>query len=350
VPLPRAPVPLTAQAVAELVGGRLVGDGARVLTAVGSLEGADGETLSLLASGRYRPAFRASRAGAVLLAPEDEALPAGPLARIVVADPQQAMARAVAAMFPAPAPAPAGQIHPTVRIAAGVRLGRSVSIGPHSSLGPGVSLGDRVRLGAGVVLEAGVRVGDDSELGANVVCVEGTTLGARCVIKPGAVLGTPGFGYVAGPRGPARIPHVGGCRLGDDVEIGSNSCVDRGSIEDTVIGAGTKLDNLVHVGHNARLGARCLVMGGSVIAGSADIGDDVVIAGHAAVGGHFRVGHRARIGAKSGVISAVPDATDVSGFPARPHREFLRAQAALYRLAAITPELEELAEQHRRNG
>jgi acetyltransferase-like isoleucine patch superfamily enzyme len=156
------------------------------------------------------------------------------------------------------------------------------------------------------------------------------------VIKPGTVLGTPGFGYVAGPAGPARIPHVGGCRLGDDVEIGSNCTVDRGSIEDTVIGAGSKLDNLVHIGHNARLGARCLVMGGSVIAGSADIGDDVVIAGHAAVGGHFRVCHSARIGAKSGVISAVPDATDVSGFPARPHWEFLRAQAALYRLARIT--------------
>ncbi|HEV8598246.1 MAG TPA: UDP-3-O-(3-hydroxymyristoyl)glucosamine N-acyltransferase [Gemmatimonadales bacterium] len=348
MPLPRAPVPLTAQAVAELVGGRLVGDGARMLTAVGSLEGADGETLSLLASGRYLPAFRASRAGAVLLKPENESDAAGPPARIVVTDPQQAMARAVAAMFPVALPA--GRIHPTATLAAGVRLGRSVSIGPHALLGPGVWLGDRVRLGAGVVLEAAVRVGDDSELGSHVVCSEGTTIGARCVIKPGAVLGTPGFGYVAGPAGPARIPHVGGCRVGDDVEIGSNSCVDRGSIEDTVIGAGSKLDNLVHVGHNARLGARCLVMGGSVIAGSADIGDEVIIAGHAAVGGHFRVGHRARIGAKSGVISAVPDATDVSGFPARPHREFLRAQAALYRLAAITPELEELAEQHRRNG
>lgn len=341
-------MPLTTRAVAELVGGRLVGDGARLLSAVGSLEGADGETLSLLASARYLEAFRVSRAGAVLLRPESAAVPAAPPVRIVVDDPAGAMARVLVAMFPVSERR--GQVHPTARLGHGVRLGRDVEIGANAVLGSGTVLGNRVRLGPGVVLEAAVTIGDDSELGAHVVCASGTRIGRRCLIKAGAVLGGSGFGYIAGPEGPARIPHVGGCVLGDEVEIGANSCVDRGSIEDTVIGAGSKLDNLVHVGHNSRLGARCLVMGGSVIAGSANIGDDVVIAGHAAVGGHFRVGHRARIGAKSGVISAVGDDTDVSGFPARPHRQFLRAQAALYRLAAITPELEELAEQHRRDG
>ena len=342
MPPARAPVPLTARAAAELVGGRLVGDGERMLSAVGSLEGADGETLSLLSSGHYLAAFHASRAGAVLLRPDAAGAAPGPAVRIVVDDPQAAMARVLRAMFPAQAQS--GLIHPTARLAAGVELGRAVRIGPHAVLDAGVVLGDRVSLAAGVVLEAGVSIGDDSELGAQVVCYRGTRIGARCVIKAGAVLGGAGFGYVAGQRGPERIPHVGGCVLGDEVEVGSNSCVDRGSIEDTVIGGGTKLDNLVHVGHNTRLGARCLVMGGAVLAGSADIGNDVVIAGHAAVGGHFRVGHRARIGAKSGVISAVPDDTDVSGFPARPHREFLRAQAALYRLAKITDRLEQLAD------
>jgi UDP-3-O-[3-hydroxymyristoyl] glucosamine N-acyltransferase len=330
------------RAAAELVGGRLVGEGDGVLSAVGSLEGADGETLSLLASGRYLAAFQASRAGAVFMRPDAAEAAAGPPVRIVVDDPQAAMARVLLAMFP-PAK-PSNGIHPTARLAPGVRLGQAVSIGPHAVLGAGVLLGDRVSLGAGVVLEDGVSVGDESELGPQVVCYRGTRLGRRCVIKAGAVLGGPGFGYIAGRHAPERIPHVGGCVLGDEVEIGSNSCVDRGSIEDTVIGAGSKLDNLVHVGHNTRLGARCLVMGGAVIAGSADIGDDVVIAGHAAVGGHFRVGHRARIGAKSGVISAVGDDTDVSGFPARPHREFLRAQAALYRLAKISDRLEKLAD------
>lgn len=336
----RAPVPLTAQAIAQLVGGHVVGDGATLLSAVGSLTGAGDDALSLLASSRYLAAFRASAAGAVLLRPRDAERP-GPGTRILVDDPQAALARVLAVMFPAASPAPG--IHSTVRLGHGVRLGSGVSIGPHASLGPRVVLGQRVSLGAGVVLEEDVSVGDDSRLGARVVCAQATRIGSRCVIKPGVVLGGPGFGYLAGPRGPERIPHVGACVLGDDVEIGSNSCVDGGSLEDTVIGPGCKLDNLVHVGHNARLGARCLVMGGSVIAGSADIGDDVVIAGHAAVGGHFRVGNRARIGAKAGVTSAVADDTDVSGFPARPHRQFLRAQAALYRLAPIADRLEQLA-------
>ncbi|HLB54067.1 MAG TPA: UDP-3-O-(3-hydroxymyristoyl)glucosamine N-acyltransferase, partial [Gemmatimonadales bacterium] len=313
-----APVPLTAQAVAELVGGRLSGDGAARLTAVGPLERADGNTLSILVSTHYLAPFRASRAGAVLLRAEHLAEPEGPRTRIVVADPQAAMARVLGAMFPPAPEASGGAIHPTAR------------------LGRGVVLGVRVRLGPGVVLEEGVMVGDDTTVGANVVCGQGTRIGQRCLIKPGAVLGSPGFGFVSDRKGHTRIPHVGGCVLGDDVEIGANSCVDRGSIADTTIGSGTKLDNLVHVGHNARLGARCLVMGGSVIAGSAEIGDEVIVAGHAAIGGHFRVGNRARIGAKAGVISEVPEGADVSGFPARPHREFLRAQAALYRLAKIT--------------
>jgi UDP-3-O-[3-hydroxymyristoyl] glucosamine N-acyltransferase len=346
--VPRAAVPLTAQAIAELVGGRLIGDGTRLLSAVGSLEGADGATLSLLATTRYLDAYRSSRAGAVLLRPGIAVVQPESATRIEVDDPAAAMARVLDAMFPVATAA--GHVHPTVRLAAGVRLGAGVRIGAGATLDSGAVLGDRVRLGPGVVLEAGVTVGDDSELGAHVVCCAGTRIGRRCLVKPGAVLGSPGFGYLAGATGPARVPHVGGCVLEDDVEIGANSCVDRGSIEDTVIGAGSKLDNLVHVGHNARLGARCLVMGGCVIAGSADIGDEVIIAGHAAVGGHFRVGNRARIGAKAGVISAVGDDRDVSGFPARPHRQFLRAQAALYRLARITDELEQLVQERARDG
>lgn len=323
---------LTAKAVAELVGGMLLGDATARLTAVGPLHLADAETLSLLASSRYLDAFRASHAGAVILAPAHRGEAGGPTTRIVVDDPHEAMYRALQAMYPAGSGP--GFIHPSAR------------------LGRNVTLGARVRIGAGVVLEDDVTIGDDSELGPNVVCCRGTTVGRRCLVKPGAILGSPGFGFVPAQDGAGhlRIPHVGGCVIEDDVEIGANSCVDRGSISDTVIGAGSKLDNLVHVGHNARVGARCLIMGGSVLAGSADIGDDVIIAGHAAIGGHFKVGNRARIGAKAGVISAVPAGEAVSGFPARSHRQFLRAQAALYRLARITSRLEELAGEPSRDG
>jgi UDP-3-O-[3-hydroxymyristoyl] glucosamine N-acyltransferase len=324
-------VALTAKTVAELVGGTVLGDATARLTAVGPLHLADSETLSLLASSRYLGAFRASRAGAVMLAPVHSREAGGPGTRIVVDDPHAAMHRALQAMYP-PGDS-AGFVDPSAR------------------LGRNVKLGARVRIGAGAVLEDEVTIGDDTELGAHVVCGRGTIIGRRCLIQPGAVLGSSGFGFVpAEGGGHRRVPHIGGCVIEDDVEIGANSCVDRGSISDTIIGAGTKLDNLVHVGHNARVGARCLIMGGSVLAGSADIGDDVIIAGHAAVGGHFRVGNRARIGAKSGVISAVPEGEAVSGFPARSHRQFLRAQAALYRLARITPRLEELAGEPNQDG
>ncbi len=340
--MPRAPVPLTVQALAALVDGRVVGDGDLVLSAVGPLEGADGETLSLLSSARYLPEFRSSSAGAVLLRAADLSEPAGPRVRIVVSDPQGAMADAVAAMFPSTRGP--GCVHPTATLGAGVRLGREVVIGAQASLGPGVVLGHRVRLGPGVVLEDGVTIGDDSELGPHVVCYRGTRIGRRCTVKAGAVLGGTGFGYISGPDGHRRIPHIGGCTLGDDVDVGANSCIDRGSIDDTIIGSGTRIDNLVHIGHNARLGAGCLLMGGVVIAGSAELGNGVVVAGHAAIGGHIRIGDRARIGAKAGVICTVPAGGDFSGFPARPHREFLRAQAALYRLSRITDELEELVQ------
>lgn len=338
---------LTAAAIAELVGGRLAGDGSVTVRAVGPLDRAHGDALSFLVNTRYAEEFTRSVAGVVLV-PEGAELPAaGPKTRIAVPDPQRAMAVALGVLFP-PLRAPAG-VDPTARLGRGCRLGHEVSIGPNVVLEGGVELGDRVALGAGVHLGSGVTVGADSMLDANVVCYPGTRLGARVVVKAGAVIGGTGFGYLSGRQGHLLIPHVGGCVVGDDVHIGSNSCVDRGSVDDTTIGAGTRIDNQVHVGHNARLGERCLVMGGVVIAGSARIGNDVVLAGHVAIGGHFRVGDRARVGAKAGVISEVPDGADVSGFPARPHRDVLRAQAALYRLAPLVNELETLARAGRKD-
>lgn len=340
-----APVVLSAATVAELVGGRLEGEPSLPIRAVGSLDRAGGDTLSFLASGAYLEEFRRSSAGCVLVRTGMTLPSEGPTTRIHVADPARAMAQAVSALFPATGPA--GGVDPTARLGRGVRLGQAASIGPHAVLGPGARVGNRSRLGPGVVIEDGVVVGDDCELEAGVTCHRGTRLGNRVRIQAGAVIGGAGFGFLSGPAGHEEIPHVGGCDVGDDVSIGANSCVDRGSVGDTVIGAGTKLDNHVHVGHNARIGARCLAMGGTVVAGSARIGDDVILAGHSAVGGHFRVGDRVRVGAKAGVISTVPDDTDVSGFPARPHREFLRAQAALYRLAPLVDELEALARRQR---
>jgi UDP-3-O-[3-hydroxymyristoyl] glucosamine N-acyltransferase len=331
---------ITAQAAADLVGGRLLGDGAVVLRRASSLERAGSDAVSLVVSSRYLPLLRDSEAGAVLVPESLADENGGPATRIVVAEPYRALVQLLAVLHPAPTAA-AG-VAPTAVIGEAVVLGEGVSVGPHSVVGRCVRLGARVRIGAGVVLGDGVQVGDDAVVDANVVCYAGTVLGARVVVKAGAIVGGDGFGYIHGPHGHTRIPHVGGCVLEDDVEIGSNCTIDRGSLDDTVIGQGTKLDNQVHVGHNVRIGRRCLVMGGVGIGGSTRIGNGVVVAGHSTLVDHVTVGDRARIGARSFVIGDVPGGADVSGQPARPHRETLRAQAALRRLEPLIRDLERL--------
>jgi UDP-3-O-[3-hydroxymyristoyl] glucosamine N-acyltransferase len=331
---------LTAQAVADLVGGRLLGDGAVTLRSIRPLDRAGPEALSFAISTRYAEELRASRAGAVLIPDALADAEPGPRTRIVVRDPYAALTRVMGVLFPS-APATPG-VDPTARVGPGSRLGADVRLGPFVVLGRGVRLGDRCQLGEGVSLGDKVSVGEDTVIGPRVVCYPGSTIGSRVVLKAGAVIGGDGFGYLTGTRGHTRIPHVGGCVLEDEVEIGSNSCVDRGSVDDTVVGRGSKLDNLVHVGHNVRLGERCLVMAGVGIAGSTRIGNDVILAGHVGVTDHLTIGDRARVAAKSAVFGDIPAGASFSGHPARPHRQFLRAQAALYRVAPIITQLERL--------
>ena len=336
---------LTAQAVADLVGGRLLGDGTVTVSAVRPLDRAGPEALSLAVSARYAEALRSSRAGAVLVPDALAGTPEGRRARIVVSDPYAALVRVMAALFPPTALQPG--VDPAARLGPGCVLGADVSIGPFVVLGRGVHLGARSRLAEGVSLGDGVTIGEDTVVGPRAVCYAETRIGSRVVIKAGAVIGGPGFGYRRGPTGHDRIPHVGGCIVADEVEIGSNSCVDRGSVDDTVIGRGTKLDNLVHVGHNVRIGERCLLMAGVGIAGSTHIGNDVILAGHVGVTDHLLIDDGARIAAKSAVFGDIPAGASFSGHPARPHRQFLRAQAALYRLAPIIADLERVAGRER---
>jgi UDP-3-O-[3-hydroxymyristoyl] glucosamine N-acyltransferase len=333
---------LTARAIADLVGGRLDGPEDIVLRRVRSLERAEGDALALCSGPRWTDALAASRAGAVLLPPTLHDAP-GPTTRIVVNDPVRAMAAAASALHPPPATS-AG-VHVTATIGPRVTLSPGVEIGPHVVVKADAVLGEGVVLGPGVVVEAGVVIGAGSRLDAHVVVHEGSVLGARVWCKAGAVIGGQGFGFVSGPEGHVRVPQVGGCLLGDDVEVGSGSCIDRGSLDDTVIGRGTKIDNLVHVGHNVRIGEHCLLVAGVGVSGSTQVGHRVLLGGQAGLAGHLQIGDDARVGAQAGVISSIPPGAAVSGYPARPHREFLRAQAALYRLAEHVSALEALAKE-----
>jgi UDP-3-O-[3-hydroxymyristoyl] glucosamine N-acyltransferase len=331
---------LTAAEVAALVGGRLVGGGAAVVTTIGPLREAGASTLSFYASPKYARDFRASRAGVVLVAEALAGEAEGPACRVVVADPYRAVQKAAESLYPPERIEPG--VHPTAVIGAGAVVGREVALGPFAVVGRGAVLGDRVTLGAHAIVGDRARVGDDSVLDPRATVYPDAVLGRRVVLKTGAVVGGPGFGFMEGVASHDRRVHIGRCVLGDDVEVGSNSTVDRGSLDDTVIGDGTKLDNLVHVGHNVRIGKRCLVAAGCGFAGSVRIGDDVLIGGHTAVNGHLSIGAGARIGGASVVFGDVPAGETWSGHPARPHRQGLREQAMLGRLARIGARLEAL--------
>jgi UDP-3-O-[3-hydroxymyristoyl] glucosamine N-acyltransferase len=331
------------QAVAELVGGRLSGVGEQRIARVRSLESAGPDDLTVCAGERFRDALAATAAAAVLLPPALEDA-AGPTTRIIVDDPLRAMAL-VARALEADRARPG--VDPTARIGAGSRLGAECRIDAYAVIGDNVQFGDRVRIGPHVVVESGARLGNDVRLDAHVVVHAGAILGDRVYCQAAAVIGGAGFGFHSEATGHHRVPQVGGCILEDDVEVGSGSCIDRGSLDDTVIGRGTKLDNLVHIGHNVKLGEHCLVMAGVGVSGSTRVGHRVVLAGQAGLVGHIEIGDDARIGAQAGVIASVPPKGAVSGYPARPHREFLRAQAALYRLVPHIEALEALLKRSR---
>lgn len=333
---------VTAGEIARLVGGRLIGPSDARVRSIAPLDRAGPGDLSFLAARRYLEPFQRSRASIALCSAAFAETPGGPSCRIVVPDPHGALAAVIPVLYP-PAPAPEG-VHSTAVIGRGTVWQDPVAIAPHVVLGQNVRLGRNVRLGAGCVLGDGVLIGDDVQLFPHVVCYSGTVIGNRVILHAGARLGADGFGYVSeAGAAPRKIPQIGRCIIGDDVEVGANTTIDRGSIDDTVIGPGTKIDNLVQIGHNVHVGARCILAGQVGIAGSTHIGDDVYIGGQAGVSGHVEVGNGARVLAQGGVIGAVESGATVSGYPARDHREFLRAQGVLYRLARIIDRLEQLA-------
>jgi UDP-3-O-[3-hydroxymyristoyl] glucosamine N-acyltransferase len=321
--------PHPVSAVAEAAGVDVAGD--LVLHGVAPLQMAGPEHVSFLDNKQYAPLLEATRAGAVIVHPNMAArVPAATLA-IVTTEPYLAWARVSALFFPVP-PAKPG-IHPSAVVDPAATVDPSAEIGPRAVIGAGAEIGASCRIGPGAVIGEGVQMGPHCRVGA-LASISHAVLGARVYVYTGARVGQDGFGFAVGPAGFVTVPQLGRVVLEDDVEIGANTTIDRGSTQDTVIGAGSRLDNLVQIGHNVRLGRCCIVVSQAGISGSTVLEDFVVVAAQAGLTGHLRIGAKARVGAQSGVMRDVAAGADVLGAPAVPVREFFRSVAVLRKLTA----------------
>ncbi len=331
---------MTAAEVAAAVGGTLTGAHDATVDGIAPLDRATARDLSFLASARYTSLFEVSRAGVVLMSAELAESPGKCAVRIVVSSPHDALLSLIPRFYRAPSREPG--VHSTAIVSPSATIGADATIEPYAVIRDGAVIGDRAWVGSHSVIGAGVNVGADARLFPHVTLYPGTTLGDRVTVHSGARVGSDGFGYVFRAGAHEKIPHVGRCLIGDDVEIGANSTIDRGSIDDTVVGAGTKIDNLVHLGHNVRIGRLCLLMAQVGVAGSSRVEDGAILAGQVGIAGHLTIGAGARLAAQAGVISDIPAGETWSGYPARPHRESLRASAALFKLSSMMKRLEDL--------
>ncbi len=297
---------------------------------VAPLQVAGPNEVSFLDNRRYAPLLEKTMAGAVILHPDMQSKLPPTAVAIVTARPYEAWAR-VAALFHPPAPAQPG-VHPSAVIAEGASVDPTAEIGPLAVIETGAEIGPRCRIGPAAVIGRGVVIGPDCRIGAHA-SLSHAILGARVYVYPGARLGQEGFGFATTKTGFLSVPQLGRVILEDDVEVGANTTIDRGSTRDTIIGAGSRLDNLVQIGHNVVLGRNCVVVAQTGIAGSTELGDFVQVGGQAGISGHLRIGRGARIGAQAGVISDVPAGAAMWGTPADLKVVTLRQVATLKRLA-----------------
>lgn len=329
---------ITAGALADRLGGRLVGDRDRPIAEVATLADAGAESLTWVGDKRYLAQVATTRAGTVLV-PDGCDVPAQVTA-IHVADPDLALCTALEMLAP-PLPEVAEGIHPDARVSkAAVVTG--VAVGPNVFIGPGAHVGPGTQLHAGVYVAPNTRIGRDCVIWQNVVIRERTTIGDRVIIHPNSTIGADGFGYH--PRGGkhVKIPQIGRVSIADDVEIGANSCIDRARSGVTRIGRGTKIDNLVQIGHNATIGEDCIIIAQCGIAGTAVLGNHVILAGHVGVADHVTVGDGAVVAAKSAALNSLAGGQAYRGIPAIPNVDFGRQTVSLRRLPELLQQVRNL--------
>ena len=321
---------ITVEELAKLLEAQAEGNPRARLTGVAQLEAAQESELSFVESERNLPEALASSAGC-LLVPAGLSLPDRNVIR--VRNPRYAMARAIEFFHPEPAVKPV--IHPTAQIGDGASIGKDVSIGPFTTVGDSCRIGARTRIDASCTLGEGSVVGEDCLFHARVTLYRRSQIGARVILHSGAVIGSDGFGYVREVGRYHKFPQIGTVEIADDVEIGANTTIDRGALGPTRIGRGTKIDNLVQVGHNVVIGENCVIAAQVGISGSVLIGNHVVIAGQVGIGDHARIEDGVVLGGQCGILphKVVKAGEPMWGTPARPLREHLKEQALLARLA-----------------
>lgn len=324
--------PFTVAEIAKRIGADIAGAAVRdrVLRDVAPLETATERDLSFLDNRRYVDRFRATRAGAVIVsaklageAPKDTTL-------LITPQPYRAYALAAQAFYPEAPPKPG--IAPTAIIDRTARLGEGCAVEHNAVIGPAVEIGQRCSIGANTVIGAAVVLGDDVRIGANAT-ISHCVVGSRVKLYPGVRIGQDGFGFAPDPEAPVKVPQLGRVMIGDDVEIGANTTIDRGAGPDTIIGSGTMIDNLVQIGHNVQIGRGCVLVSQVGISGSTRLGDFVMIGGQGGLTGHLTIGSGARIGAQAGVMRDVAPGEAVLGSPAMPIKEFHYLTAYIRRLA-----------------
>jgi UDP-3-O-[3-hydroxymyristoyl] glucosamine N-acyltransferase len=330
---------VTVGEIVDFVGGAFAGARELRVDGVAALAEAGEQQISFLANPKYAPMLDSTRAAAILVA----AGTAGGSPRwIRVADPYFAMARVVARWFAA-RPAPVG-ISPLAAIAPTATVGADANIGPFTTIGDGVVIGSGVTIYQSVSIEAESVIGDGTIIYPQVSVYYRTQIGRRCIIHSGAVIGSDGYGFAFHEGRHHKIPQVGIVRIEDDVEVGAGSAIDRAALGETVIGEGTKIDNLVQIGHNVRIGKHCLLVSQSGVAGSTELGDYVVVAGQSGFAGHLKIAAGTQVAAKSAVLADIPEKAKVMGIPAIPFRDFSRREVWLKRLPELGRRIDVLEE------
>jgi len=335
-------MPFTTAEIAKHLSGEVLGDRNAVLTSFATADQAKLGDLTFAENEEFFARAEASAATAIIA---DQRFNSEKKILIRVPNARIAFAKALTLFFPEPV-RPAG-IHPLSVVAA------SASVDPTAHIGPHCTVGERVKIGARCVLQAGNFIGDDATLAddvnlfPNVTIYPRTEIGRRVRIHAGTTIGSDGYGYVLDGGFHRKVPQIGNVIIRDDVEIGANVTIDRGALGPTIIGKGTKIDNLVQIAHNVEIGEHCLIIAQVGIAGSAKLGNYVVLAGQAGIGGHLKIGHQATVGAQSGVMTDIPDKTTWLGSPAQPDREMKRMFIAMQRLPDL---LKKIAEWERKLG